>query len=131
MYFSGNNWRSVHHRIQSDFDGVVDWTLRNNLRLNQDKTKAMIFGSRSRIAKLNNHEQFRMGANYIEFVHSYVYLGVTIDDVMSLVPLIKTMKKRISDKIFMFRKIRSLLTFEAAVLVYKQTILPIIRIYIY
>ena len=62
----------------------------------------------------------------IAFVRSYVYLGVLIDDVMSLIPLIKDLKKRISNKIFMMRKLRKFLTFEAAVLVYKQTILPII-----
>ena len=64
-----------------------------------------------------------MGNYDINFVRGYVYLGVTIDDVMSLVPLVITVKQRISDKIFMLRKISRLLTFESAVLAY---ILPII-----
>ena len=126
MYLSGNNWPSIHQRVQADFDAVVDWTLRNNLRLNYDKRKAMIFGSRHRISKLSNPKQFRMSGHNIGFVHTYVYLGVTIDEVMSLVPLFKSIKKRISDKIFMLRKIRRLLTVDAAVLVYKQAILPIL-----
>ena len=67
-----------------------------------------------------------MGNYDNNFVRGYVYLGVTIDGVMSLVPLVITVKQRISDKIFMLRKISRLLTFESAVLAYKQTILPII-----
>ena len=45
---------------------------------------------------------------------------------MSLVPLLKNVKKRVSNKIFHFKKLRKYMTFDASVLVYKQTILPII-----
>ena len=44
---------------------------------------------------------------------------------MSLAPLRKCIKKRVSNKIFKLRKIRKFLNFEAAILIYKQTILPI------
>ena len=45
---------------------------------------------------------------------------------MSLIPLQKNVKKRISSKIFHLKKLRKYMTFEASVLVYKQTILAII-----
>ena len=76
--------------------------------------------------ELDNPTQFEIGTNTIEFVHDYVYLGVTFDDVMSLGPLMKHVKKRFSNKIFMLCKIRKFQTFDAAVLVYKQIILPIL-----
>ena len=34
MYLSGNNWNTVHRKIQSNFEAVVDWTFRNNLKPN-------------------------------------------------------------------------------------------------
>ena len=37
MFLSGNNWNAIHNRMQSDFEAVIDWTLCNNLRLNQKK----------------------------------------------------------------------------------------------
>ena len=126
MYLSGNNWCTIQQRIQTDFDAVVDWTFRNNLRLNYEKTKAMIFSTRHKISKLVNPKHFEMSNHIISFVRNYVYLGVLIDNVMSLVPLMKDLEKRISNKIFMLRKMRKFLTFDAAVLVYKQIILPII-----
>ena len=62
----------------------------------------------------------------IDYLKSFSYLGMILDDTMSLIPLCKDVKKRISNRFFMLRKIRKYLTFDAAVLVYKQTILPII-----
>ena len=117
LYYSGNNWPVVNRIIQADFDKVVDWTFRNSLRLNYNKTKAMIFGTQNKLSKLVDHEHFKIGNHIIDFVHNYVYLGVIIDDVMSLNPLINNLKKRISNKVFMLRKIRKFLIFDAAVLV--------------
>ena len=96
---------------------MVDWTFRNSLRLNYNKTKAMIFGTRNKLSKLVDPEHFKIGNHIIEIVHNYVYLGDIIDDVMSLNPLINDLKKRISNKVLMLRKIRKFLIFEAAVLV--------------
>ena len=53
---------------------------------------------------------------------NHSYLGIQLDNIMSLNALIKDIKKKISNKIFVFRKIRIYLNFHAAVLVYKQTI---------
>ena len=52
MYLSGNNWSTVHRKIQSDFDAIIEWTFKNNLRLNPGKTKAIMFGTRSRLANV-------------------------------------------------------------------------------
>ena len=43
---------------------------------------------------------------------------------MSLRNLLKDVKKKISQKIFLLRKIRKYITLESAVLIYKQAILP-------
>ena len=33
IYLSGNNWDTVHRKIQRDFDFIIDWTFRNNSRI--------------------------------------------------------------------------------------------------
>ena len=126
IYLLGNNWSTVKRRIQRDFDAIIEWSIRNNLRLNHGKTKATIFGTRSRLSNLHDPSPFKMGVNNIDFVNSHTYLGIPIDATMSLTPLVKNIKKRVSDKLFMLRKIRKFLTFDASVTVYKQTIMPII-----
>ena len=126
IHLLGNNWSTVKRRIQCNFDATIEWSFRNNLRLNHGKTKAIIFGTRSRLSNLHDPSPFKMGANNIDFVNSHTYLGIPIDATMSLTPLVKNIKKRVSNKLFMLRKIRKFLTFDASVTVYKQTILPII-----
>ena len=125
LYLSGNNWQTLYEKIQSDFDAILEWTFKNNLRLNPSKTKAMIFGSRARLANMDTPACFMACGNNIGFVKHY-YLGMMIDSTMSLIPLTKDIKKRILNKIFKLRKLRKFLTFDAAISVYKQTILPII-----
>ena len=112
--------------MQTDFESVVDWTYCNNLRLNQGKTKAIIFGSRHRLSNLRNPSPFRLTGERVDFVKHHSYLGITLDSVMSFSPLVKSIKKKVSNKFFIFRKIRKYLDFKSAVIVYKQTILPVI-----
>ena len=126
MYLSGNNWTDIHRKMQCDLSAVIDWTFRNNLRLILEKTKAMIFSTRNRLSKLQDPVPFVAGGKSIKFVNNHVYLGVTLDPAMTLSPMRKFIKKRVSNKIFRLRKIRKYLTFDAALLIYKQTILPII-----
>ena len=109
--------------VTSDSDAVIDWTYENNDQLNSSKTAAMIFGTRLRISNLRDPDPFIMRGSRIKFVKSHVYLGVTLDQIMSLGPLRKNIKKYISNKIFKLRKTRKYLNFDASVAVYKQTIL--------
>ena len=126
LYLSGNNWPCIHRKMQRDFEAIIQWTFQNSLRLNSNKTKAMIIGNRNKLATVSSPNAFQMCGNAISWVTSHSYLGLVLDSTMTLTPLLKNIKKRISNKIFMLRKIRKFLTFNAAVSVYKQTILPII-----
>ena len=112
--------------MQIDFDAIIEWTYRNNLRLNHSKTKGMILGSRNKLSKLSRPTAFNMCGQDISFVNNHSYLGVIIDSNMSLSYLLKDINKRLSNKMFMLRKIRNFLTIDAAITVYKQTILPIV-----
>ena len=53
IFLSGNNWIDIHRKIQCDFDSILEWTFRNSLQLNHSKTKAIIFGSRSKLANIS------------------------------------------------------------------------------
>ena len=126
MYLSGSNWSVIQRRMQRDLDTVVKWTFGNDLRLNHSKTKAIMFRTRGQLSHLVDPVVFSIQEKRIGFEASHSYLGITLDSAMSLIPLIKNVKKRVSNKIFLLRKIRKYLALNVAVLVYKQTILPII-----
>ena len=123
MYLSGNNWQSIQTRMQEDFNAIIEWTLRNNLRLNASKTNAMIVGTNSRISNLINPLKMKYMSENIRYVKQCNYLGIVLDNTMSLVPLVKNVKKKIVNKMFM---LKFFLTFDASISIYKQMILPII-----
>ena len=118
MYLSRNNWNVAHRRMQRDFDAMVDWTFCNNLRLNHDKTNAIIFASRFRLANMYEPKAFNMFDQKIKFVNSHSYLGISIDSTMSLGPLLKSVKKMVINKVLMLRKIRKYLNFDATICIY-------------
>ena len=94
MFLSGNIWNAIYNRMQSDFEAVIDWTLCNNLRLNQKKNHAIIFGSKLRLSNNIEPTPFRMSGKNVNFINSQSYLGIILDDNMSLMPLVKSVKKK-------------------------------------
>ena len=57
----------------------------------------------------------------------YNYLGVILDECMNLVSNVNAIFKKYSYKIFQFGKIRQYLDIRTRILVYKQTIMPLIE----
>ena len=68
-----------------------------------------------------------LGNNRLENVKEYKYLGVTIDAKLSFQTYRDSMINRVNLKISYFRKIRSYMTVDSALLLYKGTILPILE----
>ena len=60
----------------------------------------------------------------IQYVKQFTYLGIIIDNTMSLRPLLSDIKKKVNNKIFLLRKLRRYIDTKSALLIYKQTILP-------
>ena len=85
-----------------------------------------MIGSRMKLSSVKDPIPFRVMDKIVKYVDSHSYLGIILDSTMSFTPLMKSVKKRVSNKVFMLRKIRRYLNFEASISVYKQTILPII-----
>ena len=125
MYMTGNNCNNVHAIIQAELDAFVNWFNMNGLKLNTSKTKAMIISTHARLKNLDLVPEFKINNKSVQYVKQYNYLGVILDNEMSLCPLLKNIKKRVNNRMFQLRKICKYITNHAATLIYKQTILPI------
>ena len=84
----------------------------------------MIFTTKSRFKSTGVPQSFTRLGKSIHYVSQYNYLGLLIDSEMSLTPLLKNIKKLVSNIMFALRKFCKYLTCDTAVLVNKQTILP-------
>ena len=127
LYLSGNNWVTIRNKIQDDLKCFENWGELNNLHLNVKKTKLMLVSTRSKLNRPDDLTPLILYDRPVDFVKQYNYLGVIIDSEMTLRAFYSHVKKIIFSKIFCFRKIRQYLTVNAAIMVYKHTILPFLE----
>ena len=70
---------------------------------------------------------FTLGNVNLDNVNEYKYLGLTVDTCLQFVTHRDILINRVNLKIVFFRKIRKFITTDAATLIYKATILPILE----
>ena len=92
--------------------------------LNVSKTKSML------LCTATDHIQHRsissMGKN-VQFVKTFNYLGVIIDDQLAFTPYFNLVKRKVENKIFVMSKIRKYVDNRTATLIYKQAVLPLVE----
>ena len=126
LFRSGNNWDTMSVLIQQDLDNIVQWCDRNRLKLSVSKSNCMLIASNSKLKKVDYSNVLSLAASPLEFVGSYKYPGIILDKHMDLTELMSGVKKCIGGHLFKLRKLRKYITVECALLIYKQTILPLL-----
>ena len=123
IYLSGNNTLTTVAKIQEDITRLYEWCSRNRLTINIQKTKAMIIGSKSLIKKCNP-PSIKLGTNIIEYVKSYKYLGITLDQTLTFNNHINRLIQTLSHKAYQLAKIRRYINEETSLKIYKAMIIP-------
>ena len=116
----GNNIIDVTNESHPLFDQIIKWCELNKLTINEKKTKTTTFNynETSHVKNVFYKKQ------PLENVKSYKYLGVDICDDLNMYTYVKNVYKKVNFKVYMFSKIRKYITKFAAVMIYKQTIVP-------
>ena len=111
--------------LQHDLEMVHEWCNENLLTINCKKLQWM----KTNIIRkeVDPGLKFTLGNVNLENVCEYKYLGLTVDSGLSFATHRDILINRVNLKIVFFRKIRKFITTEAAALVYKATILPILE----
>ena len=125
LYTSGNDWSKISEKIQPEVDNVQRWYDSNMLKVNVNKSKVLLFGSRNKLGKVDLSNKIKIGDISLPFCKKYKYLGVTLDNEMSLTSFLSDTKKTVMNRLYNFRKLRPYITEKSAVAIYKQTILPV------
>ena len=110
-------FEELKRTLQIQMNKYYEWCLLKSLRINVNKTKMMILCSKYNV-------EVECDGKEIKLVDNYVYLGVDLDRHLTFEPFIKNTIQKVNYKLYLFCKIRYLLTSTAAVLVYKQMVLP-------
>ena len=117
-------YNSDYTRLQNMLDITNKWCEANLLTVNCKKSQWM---KTTIVQKLRTNEVFRLGANVLEQVKEYKYLGLLIDTNLNFNAFRENLHKRVNYKISFFKKIRRYIDLNTAVTIYKSTILPIIE----
>ena len=121
---SGDSFEEVINANQLLFNKYIKWADQNCLTINVHKTKQMTLCSRSKNASIRDDIHVSKDGCDIITTRNYVYLGANIDNNLVFDSFLKSIIQKVNYKLFLFSKIRYVLTFAASILVYKQMVLP-------
>ena len=101
---------------------IQEWCVLNNIRVNQSKTRHMWTG----VTKKGTNAIGKRAMDCITEVENYVYLGVNIDKNLNFEKFVNGTISRVNGRLITLARIRKMLDINTSLIIYKQTILPII-----
>ena len=125
IYFTSDSQPLIEVKLQTALNEISLWCRSNHIKLNVKKTKLCCYGTRHNLG--NYKIQCNLNDSLLPISKQYTYLGIILDDTMTLESNFNATFKKFSYKIFQFSKICKYLPTDARVLVYKQAILPLVE----
>lgn len=125
IYVSGKTKDSIEKLLTDDFNRVADWLEMNDLVINmkKGKTECMLFGTTQRIKNKTLDIDYRHQS--LSFTNSYKYLGVKLNQTLSLCEHIESTYKKVRGRLYLLQRIRPQLTIETASTIYKTMLIPV------
>ena len=120
---SAPNMYIIHRNLQHDLQNITNWCKGNELTLNIKKTKCMVLGTKHKIKRTPTIPIY-IDNQSIDYVTTYKYLGITIDQTLNFNVHANQVIKTVSYKLFLLQKIRKYITTQAAINIYKAMVLP-------
>ena len=124
VYHSSADPTVIEDNLKTSLTSVMHWCVKNYININIEKTKFCIYGTRANITRYTS-EMVVSDNRHIQRCRSYLYLGVTLDECLTMKPNFNNVFKKFSYKIHQFGKIKKYLNVDTRLLVYKQTVLPL------
>ena len=123
VYYSGKNTSDVNNVLNQEMEKVSDWLIANQLSTNLKETNYVIFKPRQKRLNLTNFS-LKIKNNLIEPKSSIKFLGVIIDEHLSLKEHISTVAAKISKSIGIISKSRFDISNKALFMVYYALVYP-------
>ena len=123
VYTASKTLDEGYTHLERNLGLIIDWCNNNKLKLNVGKTKHIVIGP-----TLN--ENLVVGKNLIyknkqiKIVSEYTYLGIELDNKLTMEKHINKSVGKANKKLFMIYKIRKCLSKKMTALLYKQLVRP-------
>ena len=126
IYCSNHDQYFIQERLETALSKILKWCKENFINVNINKTKFCIYGTKARVDSFDVNKLGEVG-NEISRCHQYCYLGVKLDECLNLKQNYNTVFKKFSYKIYQFGKLKKYLDTPTRILVYKQTVMPLVE----
>ena len=118
------SWSNVSV-LQTAVDKVKDWSDKNNMKLNESKTKEMLISFKQNLALV---PPLMINSNAVERVHTFKILGVLLSDDLSWKSHVNHMHSRASPRLYYLRQLKRCGLSQSDLLAYYRTMIrPILE----
>ena len=126
LFTSDSNFENSVKDLQEDLNSLNSWCSNNGITANTSKTKIMMFGTRNMLGKLPPC-QVTLDGTPLQVVTTYKYLGISLDNQLRFNLHVNKIIGSVTAKLKQFQRMRSFLNTKAALMVYKNMMLPILE----
>ena len=126
LYLSNPVFEKTVKNVQNDVNALSSWCTKNGIQMNVDKTKVMMFGNPKKIENLPTFG-IKVKDTPLKTSSEYKYLGMTLDGQLNYDKHIQKVIANVTPKLKQFRRMRGFLNSKAAILIYKNMIMPMIE----
>ena len=125
IFTSAKEHEEVQQKLSDDFKRVAHWLESNELIMNMKagKTECMIFGTSHTTKNKELNITFRQ--NTISNTSKYKYLGVTLDQSLSMSEHTITTYKKAVGRLYLLQRPRPQLTVKAATVIFQSMLVPL------
>ena len=126
LFTANKDFDKSVENLQEDLNMLNKWCSNNSILANTDKTKIMVFGSSTVTRKLPQFE-ITLSDVPLHNVTAYKYLGVTLDSRLTYNLHVNKLVNSVAAKLKQFQCMRCFLNNKAALMVYKNMLLPLLE----
>ena len=126
IFYSDKDPQKIEKFLNADMKSIQQYCYLNELIVNtkKGKTEVMLFGSSKRLHSVGKKIDIIFNNNLINFVTNYKYLGIIVDETMTLKENFDKSYRKASSRLRLLEMMNEFTTLKARVNIYLSMILP-------
>ena len=122
IYISSQDPIAACTSLENGLSKLSNWCAENKLSINVKKTKLLIVDVQDIVP---HYPKPQLQGQYLDQVHAYNYLGVSIDDKLSFGKFLREKYGKVHSRVYQLGRMRRYINAKTACLIYKQMIVPL------
>ena len=128
LHISGSSLETIQIKLNEDIRRIVEWCINNNMLLNENKTKCMLFTTAQKLSHMEQkYLNLYVKDTKVECVTTHKLLGINTDHFLLWNAQVDNICKSLTSKIALLLKIRKFLPLKIRILYFNAYIQPLIN----